>query len=251
MDKLVTVAMIGIAAWMLWHTWSGRPTAATAPTEVDRLIGRSDSSVGLIVFTDVQCPFCAQFASTTLPAIRTDYIDPGSVALQIRHLPIEVRHPLARQAAEAIECAADQKQALAFHDALFSRGASVHTTDGLHETATALGMNRMAFETCISTRAHRARVDRDIEQATRLSVAGTPTILVGTLNRSTRELTVTDYFGGLVSTDVLRAAIDKAFRVDHRQRTLEAVTIAAAVGTVGIIAVGLYRRTRRRSLSAP
>jgi protein-disulfide isomerase len=55
-----------------------QPDAGTADSSAPfNVLGREDAPVTIIEFTDLQCPYCAQFAVDTFPLIRRNYIDTG------------------------------------------------------------------------------------------------------------------------------------------------------------------------------
>jgi protein-disulfide isomerase len=49
-------------------------------------LGDPDAPATLIEFADLQCPFCAEFATGELPQIVDDYVRPGRVRLELRLL---------------------------------------------------------------------------------------------------------------------------------------------------------------------
>jgi protein-disulfide isomerase len=72
------------------------PPASDAPTvaeEVDRLyggipqdgihLGDADAPATLVEIADLQCPFCAQYATTALPSIVRDYVRPGKIRYEL------------------------------------------------------------------------------------------------------------------------------------------------------------------------
>ena len=50
----------------------------------ERTKGSDDAPITVVEMSDFQCPFCQQFATQTLPALVTEYIETGKV----RFVPI-------------------------------------------------------------------------------------------------------------------------------------------------------------------
>jgi protein-disulfide isomerase len=72
------------------------PAAALAPAGRDPLLrgipqdgivlGKGDAPVTLVEYADLQCPYCAQWARDTFPAIVDEYVRAGRVRLVLRGL---------------------------------------------------------------------------------------------------------------------------------------------------------------------
>src|SRR5262245_34849793 len=60
---------------------------ATKPADY-RTLGPADAPLTIVEFTDLQCPYCARFASETFPELRARYIDTGKVRFTTRDLPL-------------------------------------------------------------------------------------------------------------------------------------------------------------------
>lgn len=84
------------------------------------LLGNDKASVIMVEFSDLQCPFCRQFFTTTFPQIKKDYIDTGKIQFAFRHLPL-TSHPMARPFANAAECANEQGKFWEMHDIIFKK----------------------------------------------------------------------------------------------------------------------------------
>ncbi|HEU5183419.1 MAG TPA: DsbA family protein [Gemmatimonadaceae bacterium] len=150
-----------------------RANIAEAP-----FLGRADAPVTIVEFSDYQCPFCQRFFSTTLPALKAEYIDAGKVRYVFRDYPIDQLHPLARKAAEAAHCAGEQGKFWEMHDVLFQNGTALALPQ-LAEHARALRLDGAAFDACLSSGRHAARVDRGIADAAAAGVQGTPGFVIG------------------------------------------------------------------------
>jgi protein-disulfide isomerase len=57
----------------------------------DRTLGKDDAPVTIVEYASMTCPHCAHFHATTLPLLKTKYIDPGKVRLILREFPFDPR----------------------------------------------------------------------------------------------------------------------------------------------------------------
>ena len=150
-----------------------RASVAGAP-----FLGRADAPVTIVEFSDYQCPFCQRFFATTLPALKKEYIDAGKVRYVFRDHPLDNIHPHARKAAEAAHCAGDQGKFWEMHDVLF-QSARALALPQLAEYARAVGVNGAAFEDCLVSGRHAARVERGLADGAAAGVRGTPGFVIG------------------------------------------------------------------------
>ncbi len=136
--------------------------------------GAANAPVTLVEFSDFHCPFCKQVLPT-LTQLLARY--PGKVRLVFRDFPIDSLHPQARRAAEAARCAQDQGKFWEYHDLLFANAPQA-SPEELGRFAQQVGLDLAKFEPCLSGGLHRAAVQRDIEDGTRLGVDGTPAFFI-------------------------------------------------------------------------
>ena len=61
----------------------------------------------MVEFTDLQCPFCRQFALTSFDEIKKNWIDTGKLRYISRDFPLDF-HAQAMPAARAARCAGEQ-----------------------------------------------------------------------------------------------------------------------------------------------
>lgn len=69
-------------------------------------LGPADAVHVVRLFTDLQCPFCAQFESFGMPIVMNDLLPRGDVRFEFHHFPLKSIHPNAVAAAESSECVA-------------------------------------------------------------------------------------------------------------------------------------------------
>ncbi|HEX2895483.1 MAG TPA: thioredoxin domain-containing protein [Marmoricola sp.] len=148
------------------------PNVSTAgqPSE-----GPADAPVTIVEFTDFQCPFCGAFARDTEHALLAAY--QGKVRFVIRDFPISGIHQYAEKAAEAAECAQDQGKFWPYHDVLFAHQDALD--DGhLKVYAGQVGMDKAAFNRCLTSGSKAAVVAADMADGQRYGVSATPTFFI-------------------------------------------------------------------------
>lgn len=157
---------------------SAEPAVTVAIDPDDASSGRPNARVTLVVFTELECPFCARFAAT-VDALRAQY-RPDQLRIVWKHQPLAF-HPHAREAAEA----AAGVRALA-GDAAFWRFtarafADHHALDRDHYrrwAAEAGVRDPDALLAGLDDHRWAAAVDADVREAARLEVTGVPTSFV-------------------------------------------------------------------------
>lgn len=135
--------------------------------------GPSDASVSIIIFSDFQCPFCAQVAET-LRQVKTQYGD--RVRLVYRDFPLP-NHRDAPKAAEAGACAAEQDKFWPMHDVLFKNQSALSIAN-LERYAAEAGLDPRAFADCLNSGAHAREWEQDRADGERYGVGGTPAIFI-------------------------------------------------------------------------
>ena len=161
----------------------------------DPVKGSRDAKVTIVTFGDFGCAPCGTLAATLSEAITRR---PQDVRVVWKDLPNPSLHPGATDAAMAARCAAEQGAFWEYHDVLFGTRSTLSVA-ALGEVATAVGLDRGAFDDCLSTGRTRPIVERSVEEAIRLRVDATPTIFI-----DDRRLT------GAIGAEALNAAIDDA-----------------------------------------
>jgi protein-disulfide isomerase len=140
------------------------------PIDGAPLLGDARAKVTIVEFSDFECPFCGR-VEPTLAALRAKY--GRDLALGWKDFPLP-QHRQALGAALAGRAAAAQGKFWQLHDRMF---ADQHALDReqLVKSAQALGLDvSRAFDDA----ALQALVRRDLDDARRFAVGGTPTLFV-------------------------------------------------------------------------
>lgn len=171
----------------------------------DRFRGSDDAKVMMIEYSDFQCPFCIEFATTLLPELEREYVDTGLVRLAFRNFPLVSLHPRAMAAAELVECSRRQDRDAQVHDLLFAAGGklSPEVLAGIRQRA---GLDVRSTESCLTSEA-RTRVEEEVRRGLALGVDSTPTLLLGLIGDGDR-LSVIYTLKGAKSKRTIRKALD-------------------------------------------
>ena len=140
-------------------------------------LGRPDAPLTMVEFTDLQCPFCRQFAITSFDEIKKNWIDTGKLRYISRDFPLDF-HAQAMPAARAARCAGEQGKFWEMRLGLM-RNANLLSTDYITKTATDLKLEPKSFAACSSSNKYDAEIQAEMTEGTRLGVTGTPTFVMG------------------------------------------------------------------------
>lgn len=141
-------------------------------------LGNQNAPVHIVEFSDFQCPYCNSARQTLeqLVAKRGKQL-----RVTYRHFPLESIHPMARPAALASMCAADQGRFWPYHDLLFENAHDL-TPPMLLSLADKAGIkDPKEFAACLKSGKYENQVQQDMTAGGRLGVESTPTFLIGKL----------------------------------------------------------------------
>jgi protein-disulfide isomerase len=222
LDVLATVLVLVAATAVIalavrnWRQAAGPPARqASAPTVPETAlpldgsvrIGCASARVAMVIYSDFQCPYCAEFARETWPSIKKDFVDTGRVLVVFRHLPLPM-HNEAMGAALAATCAARQGKFWQLHDLLFQNQQQLSP---LRERAFAsdAGVDLTQFDECLRQQAGSAGIASDVKSAQSLRINSTPTFLIGRIQPD-RTVKVSQVVLGAQPENRFRAAFDNA-----------------------------------------
>ena len=115
----------------------------------DKVLGKADAPVTIVEYASMTCPHCAHFHATTLPELKTKYIDTGKARLIIREFPFD---PRAEAGFMLARCSDDNYFPMI--DVLFKQQqnwASVENAkDALLQISKLAGFSQESFEACLT-----------------------------------------------------------------------------------------------------
>jgi protein-disulfide isomerase len=155
-----------------------RPTTGKVSNLQGYALGRPDAPLTMVEFTDLQCPYCRQFAMTAFDEIKKNWIDTGKLRYISRDFPLDAIHPHAMAAARAARCAGEQGKFWELRLALV-RNANVLSPDFIKKTAADLKLDSSAFAACTATTKYDAAIQAELQEGARLGIDGTPTFVIG------------------------------------------------------------------------
>ena len=164
----------------------------------DRSIGKADAKVTIVEYASMTCPHCAHFHATTLPALKTKYIDPGKVRLILREFPFD---PRAEAGFMLARCAGDNYFPMV--DVLFKQqmqwAGVENSKDALLQIAKLAGFTQEKFEACLTDQKLLEEVRAVRDRARRSSASNsTPTFFING-----------GRYPGALSIDEISAIIDR------------------------------------------
>ena len=143
--------------------------------------GPVSAEITLTVFSDFECPYCARFAKM----MREDVLPSaaGNIRVLFRQLPLEM-HPWARMAAEASECAYQQRNEYFwnFHDFFFDHQRDLTVQNFrqqvIDHAGRIQGFRIEQFEGCLVHNGATATIDQEVRYASSHGIEGTPTVFI-------------------------------------------------------------------------
>ena len=166
-------------------------------TEDDWVVGSEDAALTFIEYSELQCPFCAQF-EPIITVFQQQY--PDDVRIVFRHRPfVETFHDKSILGAQALEAAGKQGKFNEFKNFMFERQAKnpnnpavADLPDGefwagispdqfgewMAERVPELGINADQFLEDMFSAEIEEKIKQKMEEADSLGINGTPTLLI-------------------------------------------------------------------------
>ncbi len=148
----------------------------------DHVLGNRDASVKMIVFTDLECPFCKSFHPEVKKAL---VAYPQDLAVVYRHFPLQF-HEYAEKEAEASECVAElggNTRFWEYIDRIFevteSNGTGLSLSDR-ERLAVEVGVDKAKWNECVDSGKYEAKIADQTQNGIDAGGQGTPfSIIIG------------------------------------------------------------------------
>lgn len=115
----------------------------------EMVLGKDDAPVTIVEYASMTCPHCAHFHATTLPELKTKYIDTGKARLIFREFPFD---PRAEAGFMLARCSKDNYFPMI--DVLFKQqqnwAAVENAKDALLQISKLAGFSQESFEACLT-----------------------------------------------------------------------------------------------------
>jgi protein-disulfide isomerase len=149
--------------------------------EAGLALANPTAPVRIVVFEDLECPFCKRFHETVLSPLLERYRD--SLSAIAVHFPLP-SHRFSSQAAQALECASDESKGLEFLKVAYGAQDSIGLL-GWGELARRAGLgDTVAFHACARSRVLHPRISHGVALGNEMGITSTPTIMVNALRFS-------------------------------------------------------------------
>lgn len=177
---LLIIAIILTVAGLIFMARAGKAPGDDNETvkpidQADHILGDLNAPVQMIIYSDFECPFCAEFAQAMKQA--EEYFKDKAV-IAFRHYPLP-GHAQAAKAAEASECAAEQGKFWPMHDKLFADNvASRLGVEQFKKDAADLDLDMVRFNQCLDSGKYEDKVAEQKAEGKGAGVTGTPTSFI-------------------------------------------------------------------------
>lgn len=136
--------------------------------------GDEAAPVTVVVFDDLECPFCRSFHQAAR-AVQARF--PRDVRLVVNHFPL-TNHRFAMPAALAAECAGQQERFMAFLDVVYAKQDSLGLKSWASYAVDAGVGDSSAFVKCVAASTSHPRVEQNLALGRRIGIKVTPTVMI-------------------------------------------------------------------------
>ena len=136
-------------------------------------LGKEDAPISLVVFSDFQCPFCSKVQPLLDEILKKN---PDKLKIVFKHLPLQM-HKQAKPAALASIAAHEQGKFWQMHDALFAVSKQL-TKETIEKAAKDIGLDMEKFQKDLTSPSVQAKLKKDMVDAGKAGVGGTPTLFI-------------------------------------------------------------------------
>lgn len=186
LSAILVLAAVAIAVGMIHREFFAESTVASPYGPAPKFekawertlgagerIGDAAAPVRVVVFSDLECPYCRTFHASMLKVLAAE---PKSVSMIFVHSPM-AGHRFALPAARAAECARSVGKFAEFISVIFAKQDSLGLKPwGAYAEAAGI-QDTLAIASCANSHDSFRRINDGMAMSSHLNVTGTPTIL--------------------------------------------------------------------------
>lgn len=149
----------------------------------DHIFGSPTADITILLYSDIECPYCKTFHATLKQTITDGYGKSGRVNWVYRHFPLTGLHPTAFKEAEATECAAElggKDKFWEYLDRLVTDFTPSQTNiiNQLAGIAEELGIQKNEFVNCLTSGKYEEKIKQQSQEAIDAGARGTPFVIL-------------------------------------------------------------------------
>ncbi|MCW5212471.1 thioredoxin domain-containing protein [Desulfobulbus sp. TB] len=137
-------------------------------------LGTKNAPVTLVVFSEFQCHFCNKVPPILYKLLRYNI---NNIKIVFKHLPLNFIHKQSRSAALATIAAHEQGKFWEMHDALFATADNLNQ-ETIKKAAADIDLDMERFQKDWNSSATKQKLKKDMIDATKADVNGTPTLFI-------------------------------------------------------------------------
>jgi protein-disulfide isomerase len=215
---LAAIAVVAVVIAVSSGGNSGSTTTTKAPTTVTKseftgipqsgnVLGDPNAKATLMVFADMQCPFCREFETQAFPSIVKRYVKTGK--LKVVFQPISILGSDSVVGSKAVAAAAAQKKLFDYTAAFYANQGQENTgyvtSDFLTKLAKSVpGLDVAKWQQDLNTEAGTSILTAAQTAAQTARVASTPSFMVGKKGQ-----TLEQFQPNALTADAFYAKLDK------------------------------------------
>lgn len=158
------------------------------------VLGKADAPVTLVEYVDLQCPFCAQYATQVAPTLIDRYVRTGK--LRIEQRTVRILGAESELAANYAAAAGQRDKLFQFNELFFrnqgQENSGYVTPEFLAKVGRGAGLDPKALERASESTAAQDQVDANEQAFGRLGLTSTPSFLLGKTGADPKPLQVSN-----------------------------------------------------------
>jgi protein-disulfide isomerase len=172
------------------------------------------AEVAIIEYSDVNCPFCKRFSTDSLPLIKEEFINNGSVVFVHKDFP-SVGGTDSQDTHAVASCVAQVQGDEAYYsflDELYTLTETAALENSLALASSSQGINEAELRSCLDDQTIRAEIREDLQEANDLGFNGTPSFVIGRITNG--SIVRGEEIIGAQPYNVFKEAIDRQLELE-------------------------------------